>query len=39
MAKKQLDKGRIFTKIMASILAVLMVASIAGTLVYYLVTR
>lgn len=39
MAKKQLDKGRIFTKIMAGILAVLMVLSLAGTLIYYLVTK
>ena len=37
--KKQLDKGRIFTKIMAGILAGLMVISVAGTLIYYLVAR
>ena len=37
--KKQLDKGRIFTKIMAGILAFLMVVSVAGTLIYYLVGR
>ena len=37
MSKKQLDKGRIFTKIMAVILAFLMIVSIAGTLIYYLI--
>lgn len=37
MAKKQRDIGRIATKIIASILAILMVAGFAGTLIYYLV--
>lgn len=39
MAKKQIDKMKIFTKIMAGILALLMVVSVAGTLIYYLVAR
>lgn len=37
MAKKQRDIGRIAIKVIASILAVLMVAAFAGTLIYYLV--
>ena len=37
MAKKQRDIGRIATKIVAAILAVLMVVAVAGTLIYYLV--
>lgn len=37
MAKKQRDIGRIATKIIATILAVIMVAAVAGTLIYYLV--
>ena len=37
MANKHQDKGRIFVKVMASILAVLMVFSILGTLIFYLV--
>ena len=39
MAKKQIDKRKIFTRIMACILAGLMVVSIAGTLIYYLVAK
>lgn len=37
MAKKQRDIGRLVTKIIAAVLAVLMVAAVAGTLIYYLV--
>lgn len=37
MAKKQRDIGRIAIKVIAVILAVLMVAAVAGTLLYYLV--
>lgn len=37
MAKKQHDIGKIAIKIIASILAVLMVLAVAGTLIYYLV--
>lgn len=37
MAKKQRDIGRIATRIIAAILAILMVAAVAGTLIYYLV--
>ena len=37
--KKQIDKSRLFTRIMAGVLAVLMVVSVAGTLIYYLVAR
>ena len=39
MANKQVDKRKIFTKVMACVLAGLMVVSIAGTLIYYLVAR
>ena len=39
MAKKQKDPMKIFTKVMAAILAALMVLSVAGSLIYYLVTR
>ncbi len=35
-SKKQLDKGQIFVKIMAGVLAVLMVAGTGITLVYAL---
>lgn len=38
MAKKQHDIGKIATKIMAAVLAILMVVGFAGTLIYYLVT-
>jgi len=37
MAKKNIDKSKIFTKIMAGILAAMMVIAFAGTLIYYLV--
>lgn len=37
MAKKQYDIGKIATKIVAAILAILMVVGFAGTLIYYLV--
>lgn len=36
-AKKQLDKGQIFVKIMAGVLALLMVAGTGITLVYALI--
>lgn len=36
MAKKQHDIGRIATKIIAALLALLMVGAVAGTLIYYL---
>lgn len=37
MSKKQRDAGKIFTKVMASVLALLMILGIAGTLIFYLV--
>jgi len=37
MAKRKFDAGKIFVKIMASILALLMILGIAGTLIYYLI--
>jgi len=37
MSKKQRDAGKIFTKVMAAILALLMVLGIAATLMYYLI--
>lgn len=37
MAKRKLDAGKIFVKIIASVLAGLMVVGIAGTLIYYLI--
>lgn len=39
MAKKNRDAGKIFVKVMASILALLMVLGIAGTLLFYLIAR
>jgi len=36
MAKKHHDIGKIMVRIMAAILAVLMVVAVAGTLIYYL---
>lgn len=36
MAKKH-DAGRIFVKIMATILAVLMVVAVAATFIYYII--
>ena len=38
MAKNNKDKGKIFTRIIAFILAIMMVLAVAGTLVYYLVS-
>lgn len=35
--KNKIDKSKLFVRIMAIILAVLMVLSIAATLIYYLV--
>lgn len=37
MAKKRYDTGRILTKVMAAILAGLMMLGVAATLIYYLV--
>ena len=37
MAKKNIDKSKIFTKVMAGILAAMMVIAFAGTLIFYLV--
>ena len=37
MSKKQRDAGKIFTKVMAGILAGLMVLSIAATLIFGLI--
>ena len=38
MAKKRkMDAGKVFTRVMAGILAALMVLSVAGTLVYYII--
>lgn len=34
---KNFDKGQIFVKIMAGILAIMMVMSVAGSLIYYMV--
>lgn len=36
MSKKH-ETGRIFVKIMAAVLAILMVVAMAGTLIYYMV--
>lgn len=36
MSKKR-EAGRIFVKIMAAVLAILMVVAMAGTLIYYMV--
>lgn len=38
MAKNKNDKGKLFTKIMALVLAIIMVLAMAGTLIYCLVT-
>lgn len=35
--KKRFDKGQIFVKIMAGILALMMILSVAGTLIYSLI--
>ena len=37
MAKKHKDAGKIFVKVMAAILAVLMILGIAATLIYCLI--
>lgn len=39
MAKNKIDKQKIITRIIAGILAGLMVLSIAGTLIFYLIDR
>lgn len=39
MSKNKQDKARIFTKIIAFILAGMMVLAVATTLIYYLVNR
>lgn len=39
MSKNNNDKSRIFVKIMAIVLAGMMVLACAGTLIYYLVAR
>ena len=36
MAKKQIDKRKLFTRIMAAILALLMVIGVCATLIYYI---
>lgn len=36
MSKKQRDAGKIFVRIMAGILAGLMILGVAGTLIYYI---
>lgn len=38
MAKKQRDAGKIFVKVMATMLALLMVLGIGGTLLFYLIS-
>ena len=35
--QRKFDKGQVFVKIMAGILAVMMIMSVAGTLVYSLI--
>lgn len=37
MAKKRYDTGKILTKVLAGVLAAMMVFAVAGTLIYYLV--
>lgn len=34
--RRHLDAGQIFVKIMAAILAIIMVVAMAGTLIYYI---
>ncbi len=36
---QKLDAGKVFTKVMAAVLALLMVVSVAGTLIFYLVQQ
>lgn len=38
MAKKTIDKKKLFTRIMAAVLALLMVLGVAATLIYYITT-
>lgn len=38
MSKKPHDIGRLLTKVIAAILALLMVVAVAGTLMYYLIS-
>ena len=35
--KRKFDKGQVFVKIMAGILAIMMIMSVAGTLIYSLI--
>ena len=37
MAKRKIEPGKILVKVMATLLAVLMVLGIGGTLLYYLI--
>lgn len=37
MAKKKIDKFKLLTRIIASLAVLIMVGSVAGTLIYYLV--
>ena len=37
MAKKKIDKGKIATRIIAAVMAILMVLGIGFTLIYYLI--
>ena len=39
MEKKHHDAGRIFTKVIATILAILMIFAVAATLIYYVIAR
>ena len=39
MSKNRQDKARIITKVIAFILAVMMCLAVAGTLIYYLVSK
>lgn len=37
MAKKRYDAGKILTKVIAGVLAILMILSVATTLIWYLI--
>lgn len=37
MSKKTVDKRKIFVKVMATILALLMIGSVTATLMYYII--
>lgn len=39
MAKKKIDAGKLFVKVMSAILALLMILGIAGTLLFYLIAK